>query len=113
MHLLPIEVISQLADSTTLCEGKNLLSLGLLPQFTEKDQLQYLLVAPKAVHRASLVDKTAALTGFALDRIIGTQLAPTLGTKQSVWIGRSTALLTLTCFKFDATSFAKTRISII
>jgi hypothetical protein len=39
MHLFPTEVISQLADSTTLCEGKNLLSLGLLPQFTEKDQL--------------------------------------------------------------------------
>jgi hypothetical protein len=46
--------------------------LGLLPQFTEKDQLQYLLVAPMAVHRTSLVDKTAALTGFPLDRIIGT-----------------------------------------
>ena len=71
LHFLPIEVFSQLADRTTLCEGKNLLSLGLLPQFTEKDQLQYLLVAPMAVHRTSLVDKTATLTGFPLDRIIG------------------------------------------
>jgi hypothetical protein len=49
----------------------NLLSLGLLPQSTEKDQLQYLLVAPMAVHRASRVDKAAALTDLPLDRIIG------------------------------------------
>ena len=43
----------------------------LLPQFTEKNQLQYLLVAPMAVHRPSRVDKTAALAGLPLDRIIG------------------------------------------
>jgi hypothetical protein len=46
-------------------------SLGLLPQFPEKNQLQYLLVAPMAVDRTSRVDKTAALTGLPLHRIIG------------------------------------------
>jgi hypothetical protein len=51
--------------------GAVISSLGLLPQFTEKNQLQYLLVAPLAVHRTSRVDKTAALTGLPLDRIIG------------------------------------------
>jgi hypothetical protein len=77
-----IEVMSQLPDTTKLCPGiqpgheisvlgRKVHSLGLLPQFTEKNQLQYLLVAPMAVHRTSRVDKTAALTGLPLDRIIG------------------------------------------
>jgi hypothetical protein len=72
--LLAIEAISQLADTTKLCpgiQGQKAHSLGLLPHFTEKNQLQYLLVAPMAVHRTSRVDKTAALTGLPLDRIIG------------------------------------------
>jgi hypothetical protein len=88
-------------------------AIEAISQLTEKNQLQYLLVAPMAVHRTSRVDKTAALTGLPLDRIIGSYLAPTLRTKQRVWIGRSTALVTLTCLKFDATSFAKTRTSIV
>jgi hypothetical protein len=87
--------------------------LGLLPQFTKKNQLQYLLVAPMAVHRNSRVDKTAALTSLPLDRIIGSYLAPTFRTKHRVWIGRSTALGTLTYLKLEATSFAKTRLSIV
>jgi hypothetical protein len=69
-----IEAISQLADTTKPWPGiyeHKVHSLGLLPQFTEKNQLQYLLVAPLAVHRTSRVDKTAALAGLPLDRIIG------------------------------------------
>jgi hypothetical protein len=86
---------------------------GIIPYFTEKNQLDYLLITPLTISSSCRVDKTAALTGLAGNRIVGANLGATFGTKQGIRLGCHAALGTLTHPKFSSTAFTKNRVSIV